>query len=256
MRNLTLNPANKQEAKVALVTGGARRIGASIINALHQVEYRVVIHCHSSLSEAHNLASKLNEVKNNSALVLVGDLSKQQCAAVLISQVEEWAGRLDVLVNNASLFIRTDNTGFNAKDWQNLFDVNVKAPYLLSLAARLLLAKSQGCIINLSDIHSEKPLKDYSLYCQTKAALEMQTKSLAREFAPNIRVNAVAPGAIAWPEAENQLSNELQQQIIAKTPLKQHGEPQFIAQAVLALIQNPFVTGQSLKVDGGRSIMN
>ena len=135
-----------------------------------------------------------------------------------------------------------------------LFDTNVKVPFLLSLAARPLLRQQRGAIINITDIHAEKPLLGYSVYCQSKAALEMQTKTLAREFSPEIRVNAVAPGAIAWPEHANRLSSEEQQKIIDKTPLKCHGEPEYVAQAVLALGENPFITGQVLKVDGGRSL--
>lgn len=252
MRNLTLNPANKQEAKVALVTGGARRIGAAIVRHLHQAEYKVIIHCHASLTEAHELAAQLNQNKKESALVLAGELSNPSCASELVKQTQEWAGRLDVLVNNASLFMRSDLT--RVDEWHLLFDVNVKAPFMLSLAARPLLEKTQGCIINITDTHADRPLKDYAAYCQTKAALEMQTKALAREFAPHIRVNAVAPGAIAWPESDNALNGEQQELIINKTPLKKHGTPLYIAQAVLSLAENGFITGQILKVDGGRSI--
>jgi pteridine reductase len=254
MRNLTLNPANKQEAKVALVTGGARRIGAQIVKHLHQAGYKVLIHCHTSLTQAHDLATELNHQRANSAQVVAEELSRAMAAENIIQVVNDWAGRLDLLVNNASIFIRSEERLFDNKDWQTLFDVNVKAPYLLSLAARSLLATQQGCIINLSDIHAKKPLKGYAAYCQTKAALDMQTKALAREFSPDIRVNAVAPGAIVWPESGNALSTEQQKQIINQTPLKRHGDPQYIAQAVLALAENDFITGQILKVDGGRSV--
>jgi pteridine reductase len=249
-----LNQANKQEAKVALVTGGARRIGAAIVRRLHQAGYRVVIHCRNALSEAHALAINLNELREDSAFVLQRELTEFDAAEEIMTTVLEWGGRLDLLVNNASVFIRSESNSFNAADWQDLFDVNVKAPFLLSMAAYPLLKKQHGAIINLTDIHADKPLKGYSVYCQSKAALKMQTKSLAREFSPEVRVNAVAPGAIIWPENANALNKEEQQKIISKTPLKIHGDPDYIAQAVLALVQNPFITGQVLKVDGGRSV--
>lgn len=249
-----MNQANTQEAKVALVTGGARRIGAAIVKKLHDAGYKVVIHCRFSLNEAHALAVDLNNQRVDSAFVLQRELTEQGAASEMMTIITEWSGRLDLLVNNASVFTRTDCNSFNAADWAGLFDTNVKAPFLLSLAARSLLSKTSGCIINLTDIHAERPLKGYSLYCQSKAALEMQTKTLAREFSPAVRVNAVAPGATIWPENDNTLSAVEQQKIIDKTPLKSHGNPECIAQAVLALAENFFITGQILKVDGGRSL--
>jgi len=249
-----LNQANTQALKVALVTGAARRIGAAIAEQLHQAGYSVIIHCRSSLAEAQSLAQNLNQKRPNSALVLPCDLCTHQAIEELISSATAWVGRLDVLVNNASIFSRTDLADFDDKGWSELFETNVKIPFQLSLAARPYLALQQGAIINITDIHADKPLKGYAVYCQTKAALVMQTKALAREFAPQIRVNAIAPGAIAWPEQGNVLSLEQKNEIINKTPLKRHGSPLFIAQAVLALIENPFITGQILNVDGGRSV--
>ena len=152
--------------------------------------------------------------------------------------------------------MRTELTSFASNDWNVLFDIHVKAPFLLSLAARPLLAKQSGAIINITDIHAETPLKGYSVYCQSKAALEMQTKSLARELAPEIRVNAIAPGAIIWPEHSNTLNAETQEKIITKIPLKKHGAPEYVAKAVLALAANSYITGQILKVDGGRSLLS
>jgi pteridine reductase len=252
-----LNHANKQVARVALVTGAARRIGATIAHYLHQAGFRVVIHCHQSLQEATALAQILNSKKPHSALVLTADLTIKQDAINLITETILWAGQLDLLVNNASIFTftSTEENALDDEQWNKLFTTNVKAPYWLSYTAHAFLAKQKGAIINITDIHAEHPLKGYSVYCQSKAALTMQTKSLAREFAPNVRVNAVAPGAIAWPENNNALSDTLQQKIIAETPLKQHGNPIFIAQAVLALADNPFITGQTLNVDGGRSLI-
>ncbi|MDI1352764.1 MAG: pteridine reductase [bacterium] len=249
-----MKPQNKQEAKVALVTGGARRIGSAIVKQLHQAGYKVGIHCRNSLDAASALALELNKKCPDSAVVLATELTTEHAAEQLINQMQQWAGRLDLLVNNASIFIKTKSDSFNNSDWESLFNINLKVPFLLSRAAQPLLAKHQGAIINISDIHAAKPLKGYSVYCQTKAALDMQTKSLAREFAPHIRVNGVAPGAIMWPENANSLSGEEQQHIIAKTPLKCHGHPDYIAQAILALAQNPFITGQIIQVDGGRGL--
>ncbi|CEK09322.1 pteridine reductase [Legionella hackeliae] len=249
-----LTQANKHAVKVALVTGAARRIGAAIVSKLHEAKFKVVIHCHQSLRDAQMLAATLNEQHPDSALVISQDLNEKNAANKLIAAALVWGGRLDVLVNNASIFNRTMLIKPDEAHWNDLFDTNVKLPFFLSMEACSHLAKHQGVIINLTDIHAEKPLKDYAVYCQTKAALVMQTKALAREFAPDVRVNAVAPGAIMWPEHGNALNLEIQQKIVSQTPLKRHGHPSFIAQAVLALVENPFITGQILSVDGGRSI--
>jgi len=246
-----LNHDNKQVTRVALVTGAARRIGASIATHLHQAGFNVVIHCHQSQSEAEQLAAKMNSTRKNSALVLVADLMIMSKAVELIANTMGWANRLDLLVNNASVFTKAS---LDETEWDRLFTTNVKAPFWLSHSAYPHLAAHQGSIINITDIHAKKTLKDYSSYCQSKAALAMQTTTLAREFAPKVRVNAVAPGATIWPELANQLSEAIQQKIIARTPLKQHGDPLFIAQAVLALVENPFITGQTLSVDGGQEV--
>ncbi len=205
------------QAPVALITGAARRIGAAIASYLHQAGYRIIIHYHHSDSEAHDLAQALNQQRTNSALTLVADLCQPNAADMLIANTIDWAGKLNLLVNNASIFMRTDPGAADIIAWDKLFNTNVKAPFLLSQAAFPYLAAQHGAIINITDAHADKPLKDYAVYCQTKAALNMQTKALAREFAPNVRVNAVAPGAIAWPEGENALSSVRQK----KSSLKQ-----------------------------------
>lgn len=243
-----MNQANKQDVQVALVTGSAQRIGAAIVRHLHEAGFRVVIHCYQSQAHAHTLAQELNRNRLDSAMVLTADLCAKKAGQMLISETLKWAGRLDLLVNNASVFSRND------ADWDALFNLNVKAPFLLSTSAFPLLSQSHGSIVNITDIHADKPLKGYAVYCQSKAALSMQTKALAREFAPTVRVNAVAPGAIMWPEQDNELNTAQKQKIIAEVPLKQHGNPVFIAQAVLALAENTFITGQTLCVDGGRSL--
>jgi len=254
-----VNLDKTQDVSVALVTGAARRIGAAIAERLHQAGFNVVIHCHDSRQEADALSNKLNHLRAHSACVLVADLSLKNQACTLVKQAVDWQGRLDVLVNNASCFIKTpvrniDLDGVDEAVWDKLWVTNVKAPLWLSEAAYACLAKHQGSIINITDVHAEKPLSEYAVYAQTKAALKMQTEALAREYAPNIRVNAVAPGAIAWPEGENALSPQLQKNIISKTLLKKHGEPKWIAEAVLSLVLNEFITGQTLRVDGGRSL--
>jgi len=251
----TLNHNNKQANRVALVTGAARRIGAGIVTSLHQAGFRVVIHCHQSRKEAHELEATLNQQRAGSALVISADLTVKQQAIELIAKAIKWAERLDLLVNNASIFTKTVLGELNDSDWDALFTTNVKAPFWLSQTAYPYLALHKGSIINITDIHASKTLKDYSAYCQSKAALAMQTKLLAREFAPLVRVNAVAPGATIWPELSNELSEDVQEKIIARTPLKQHGHPLFIAQAVLALAENTFITGQTLSVDGGQMLV-
>ena len=249
-----MNRDKTQDVRVALVTGAARRIGAAIVERLHQAGFNVVIHCHESKQDADVLSKKLNQIRSNSACVLVADLSLKYNTCALIKQAIAWQGRLDVLVNNASCFIKTPAGDIDEAAWDMLWVTNVKSPYWLSEAARICLAEHEGSIINITDIHAEKALSDYAVYSQTKAALKMQTEALAREYAPEIRVNAVAPGAIAWPEGKNALSPEIRAQIISKTLLKKHGEPKWVAEAVLSLILNEFMTGQTLRVDGGRSI--
>jgi pteridine reductase len=250
----TLNQANKQERKVVLVTGAARRIGAAIVKNFHQAGYNVLIHCYHSIKEAEQLSAFLNAQVTNTAKVISLDLTDPAAALQLIEAVITWAGRLDVLINNASLFTQTDTQYFDEDHWHSLFNIHVKAPYALSCAAKNYLAQQQGAIINITDIHAQKPLKGYGVYCQSKAALEMQTMSLARDWAPNIRVNAIAPGSTLWPESANRLSAEDKQKVLSKTLLAGHGDAEPLAQMVLALAENSFITGQVLNVDGGRSL--
>lgn len=231
---------------VALVTGAAQRIGAAIARRLHQSGFHVMVHYHHSKEAAMHLADQLNQERANSADTVGADLRDQGAAQVIIDASLSRFGQLNLLVNNASIFSRQD------ADWMDMFLCNVQAPYGLSLAAFSHLSQTKGSIINITDIHASMPLRHYAAYCQSKAALAMQTRALALEFAPAVRVNAIAPGAIAWPEGDNQVSPNVQDQIIAKTLLQRHGAPQYIAKAVMYLVDNDFVTGQTLQVDGGR----
>lgn len=236
----------QHDQPVALITGAAHRIGAALASDLHQAGFRVVVHYHHSEAAAQQQVLTYNQSRANSAIALRADLCSLTTIPSLIDTVLAQWGRLDLLINNASIFSKCDS------DSESMWRCNVQAPYQLSWAAFPHLEATQGSIINITDIHAHTPLRDYAIYCQTKAALAMQTRALAQQFAPNVRVNAIAPGAIMWPEADNQLQPMIQEKIISKTLVKRHGSPQYIAQAMMYLVTNQFVTGQSLQVDGGR----
>ncbi len=240
--------------KVALITGGARRIGACIAQTLHQAGMNVVIHYHSSAEAARALQKQLNQRRENSCLLIQGELSVHDKLKSLLKETIQQMGRLDVLVNNASAFFPTPLKTTTEKDWGRLIDTNLKAPFFLSQAAAPHLAKHSGCIINLIDIYAERPLPDHPVYCASKAGLASLTRSFAQSLAPEVRVNGIAPGAILWPDTQqDQLA---QQRLISRTPLKRLGDPQDIANAALFLIQSaPYMTGQILNIDGGRSVM-
>ena len=243
------------QVRVAWVTGSARRIGMAIARQLHAAGFAVVLHAHRSTAEAMGVLAELNQLRANSAYFVSADLGQLNDLPAVFAEVMAWRGRLDVLVNNASVFLRTPVAGLCTDEADRMWLINVKAPFCLSELAYPELARVQGCIINLTDIHAEKPLTGYGWYCQSKAALKMQTEWLAREYAPHVRVNAVAPGAIIWPEGANALTRAQQQAIVQQTPLQCHGAPVRIAEAVLSLLDNAFITGQTLRVDGGRSLL-
>lgn len=244
---------NRLKNKVALVTGSARRIGATTIRLLHQHGAEVVVHYHHSQDEAKALCHELNQQRADSCLSVQSDLTQLDELAPLIKHIIEQKGRLDILVNNASSFYPTALGKITAKDWDNLIGSNLKAPLFLSQAAMPYLKKHKGCIVNLVDIHGFRPMKNYPVYSIAKAGLLMLTQSLARELAPEIRVNGIAPGAILWPEDnENQTD---QQELLAKTALKRAGSPEDIANAILFLVQDAdYITGQVIPVDGGRML--
>lgn len=243
----------KNSQKVALITGAARRIGAEIASLLHHAGFNVVLHYNSSAKEAEKLCATLNEKRQFSAIVLRADLQEVDSLPALVNEAVNTWGRLDVLVNNASRYYKTGIGEITEYSWGELMNTNLKAPLFLSQAAAPHLAKTQGCIINITDIHGEKPVRDYIVYCLSKAGLIMLTKVLAKEFGPNIRVNGVSPGAIIWPEGQNALSVEMKEKIISRTALHKSGDPEAIAKAVLYLVKDAdYVTGHTLIVDGGR----
>jgi pteridine reductase len=241
------------EGKVALVTGAARRIGAAIARRLHAAGANVVLHYRGADADAAQLEKDLNAARAGSALKLKGDLLAPVAPKALVDAALQRFARLDILVNNASAFYPTAVGRIELGHWEELIGSNLRAPLFLSQAAAAQLALSGGAIVNIADIHAERPLKGYVVYSIAKAGLVALTRSLALELAPAVRVNAVAPGAIAWPE-DGQFDPAERSRIVASTPLARTGTPEEIAQAVHFLCTAPFVTGQVLAVDGGRSI--
>jgi pteridine reductase len=241
--------------KTALITGAARRVGATLAKTLHQAGMNIVLHYRDSLEEAQKVHKELNLRRKESAILLQADLLNNSSFESLIHQAAHSWGRLDVLINNASSFYQTPVGKITELQWNNLIGTNLKAPLFLSQAAAPHLQESNGCIINITDIHADRPLKNYTVYCIAKAGLVMLTKSMARELAPEIRCNAIAPGAILWPESEDYANT--QQEIISRTALKRQGSPEDIARTALFLIRDAdYITGQIISVDGGRTLSN
>ncbi|MFN3884626.1 MAG: pteridine reductase [Rhodocyclaceae bacterium] len=239
---------------VVLITGAARRVGAEIARCLHAAGARVVLHYRSSAQHAEALAADLNARREKSALAVRHDLCECHASDSLIRAALDHFGRLDALVNNASSFFRTPVGQIDEAAWDDLVGSNLKGPLFLSQAAAPHLAKARGCIVNITDIHAERPLKGYLVYCVAKAGLLGLTRALALELGPQVRVNAVAPGAIEWPENATDFPPEEQAAIIEHTLLKRVGSPRDIARTVKFLIFDaPYITGQVINVDGGRT---
>lgn len=239
---------------VALVTGGARRIGAAIVRALHAAGMKVVIHYRASTVDAQALASELENARAGSVVLASGDLCDTATATALIQTATQRFGRLDLLVNNASSFYPTPLGKTSDAQFDDLIGTNLKAPFFLAQAAADALTSTQGAIINIADLYADRPMKSYLVYSAAKAALVSLTRSLARELAPSVRVNAISPGVILWPEGDG--DEHAQHRIIARTPLERMGTPADIQSAVLFLAHDAkFVTGQVLYIDGGRSIV-
>jgi len=250
MSHMTPTPLAGQ---AVLVTGAARRVGAAIARTLHAAGANVLLHYRNSDTEAFALARELERVRAGSAITLKADLLDFHQLAPLIEAAVAAFGRLDALVNNASTFYPTPVGSITAQDWDDLMGTNVKAPLFLAQAAAPALRKAGGLIINLVDIHGSRPLKRYPLYCTAKAALGMLTRSLARELAPQVRVNGIAPGPILWPDDAPDAKTKAK--IISHTLLERQGTPDDVARTALFLAADaPYITGQVLVVDGGRSV--
>lgn len=245
-------PKNSLTNKVALVTGAARRVGAAISRKLHHAGINVILHYNASEVEAVTLCEELNQKRAASAAAIRADLSISESEKLLVQQASNVWGRLDVLVNNASRFYRTNFGKITEFAWDDLITSNLKAPFFIAQAAAPYLKETEGCVINITDINAQRPLRDYSVYCISKGGLVIATKVLAKELGPSIRVNAVSPGPVMWPEGENALSDTEKLNIINHTSLRRAGSPQDIAKAVLFFVKDGhYVTGQVLAVDGG-----
>lgn len=239
--------------KIALITGASKRLGAAIGQSLHGNGMNVVLHYRHSAAEAEALCTRLNQIRCNSAAILQADLGDSACHAHLIERaVSIWNG-LDALVNNASAFFPSTVGEITEAHWDELIGANMKAPFFLAQAAARILRTRRGCIINMVDIHGERPLKNYPVYSISKAGLVAITEALAKELGPEIRVNGIAPGAILWPEGD--MSEEQKNEIISRITLRRIGSADDIARSVLFLVRDAdYITGQIIAVDGGRRL--
>ncbi|MEQ1599063.1 MAG: pteridine reductase [Methylotenera sp.] len=241
--------------KVILITGGAKRVGAAICRELHANGASLMIHYKTSIKEARALQAELNLQRANSVAIIQGDLLNIAVLPSLVHETINQFSRLDVLINNASTYYPTEIGHINEENWHDLVGSNLKAPMFLAQAAAAELLKNHGCIVNISDMHVERPKKSYVVYSVAKAGLVTLTKSLAQELGPEVRVNAVAPGPVQWPENNPQFDEVYRQRVISQTLLKRVGEATDVAKAVKFLIYDaPFITGHVLAVDGGRSL--
>ena len=243
------------QERAVLVTGAGRRIGAAIARTLHGAGARVVLHCNRSRAEAEALCAELDARRSRSCAIVQADLLQVASLPRLAEDAARAFGRLDGLVNNASSFLATPFGGIGVREWEDLMGTNLRAPFFLSQAAAPHLRAARGAIVNIVDIHAERPLADYAVYSIAKAGLAGLTRSLAIELAPDVRVNGVAPGAILWPEQGKHYSGEERARITAQAPLERIGTPEDVAGAVKYLLFDaPFVTGEIISVDGGRRL--
>ena len=238
--------------KIALVTGGSKRIGASICEELHKSNINVMIHYKNSKEDALYLKDKLNKIRSNSTDIVQGDLCKTGSYEKIISNVIKRFGQLDYLVNNASSYFPTQIDNLNEDDWNDLISTNLKAPLFLCQAAAKFLKEKKGSIVNITDANENNPKKNYIIYNLAKSGLVSLTRSLAVDLAPNVRVNAVAPGAILWPEDGQESEVGYRENLISQTFLKKQGAPENIAKAVVFLLSTAtYTTGEIIHVDGG-----
>jgi pteridine reductase len=241
-----------ENTKVALITGAAKRIGATLSRTLHAQGYKLILHYRSSSADADLLLCELNEIRPGSVIKLQADLNDMKAVDELAkTAISKWGG-IDLLINNASSFYPTPIENSTQEQWDELINSNLRAPYFLCSALTHSLKENQGCIINMIDIHAQRGLPGHPIYSIAKAGLQMMTLSLAKELAPSVRVNGVSPGPILWPEAD--LNDDQKQTILNQTLLNRTGSPDDLAEAVLFLSNAPFITGQILSVDGGKSL--
>jgi pteridine reductase len=244
----------KLAGKTALITGAARRVGAQTAQTLHENGANIIIHYGHSAEDAQNLVARLNKQRPDSAACLQADLLKPDELQKLATSAMNVFDGLDILVNNASTFYPTPLGEISEDNWDDLMGTNIKAPLFLSQACFPALKKRAGSIINMVDIHARSPLKDHITYSCAKAANIMLTHSLALEMGPDVRVNAVAPGAILWPEDGKSDDSEERRQILQQIPLKRIGKPDNIAETILFLVTSDYINGQVVNVDGGRQL--
>jgi len=238
--------------KTVLITGAAKRIGAAIAEQLHASGMNVIIHYNSSAKEAHELVKKLNGIRRDSAIMIQANLEHKEYYSALIDATLDFKGGLDVLINNASAYFPTSLASLDDQQWNELINTNLKAPLFLSQLAAKSLRSNKGCIINITDIHADRPLRGHSVYSISKAGLVMLTQSLAKEMAPAIRVNAISPGVIMWPD---DIQEEKKNEILNETMMKRTGNVEDITKAVIFLIKDAdYITGQVLNIDGGRTL--
>ena len=244
---------NKKK-QVAIITGGAKRIGASICRRLHKANIDLIIHYKSSRIEANSLQDELNNTRKCSASIIQADLLDPNSYSLIINEAIKIYGQLDFLINNASSYYPTNIDDVDESNWNELIGSNLKSSLFLSKEASPFLKKTNGSIINITDAHITNPKKNYIIYSIAKSGLTTLTKSLAQELGPEIRVNAVAPGPVLWPDQSNEFDISYQKKVISQTMLKKVGNADDIAKAVEFLLLNaPFITSHILNVDGGRS---
>lgn len=236
--------------KTALITGGAARIGAQIAKTLHDNNFKIIIHCNESLEKAEILSEKLNSKRKNTVEVVSGNLNSIDSIKSIVDSIDS----LDLLVNNASVFYPKSVKDSDIKVWDEVLNVNLRAPFFLSKGLSEKLSTTSGSIINIIDIHSERPLKNHSVYNISKAGLKMMTQTLAKELAPSVRVNGVSPGSILWPEASAEISDLEKKLMLERIALNKQGSPQDIADTVLFLANSEYITGQIINIDGGRTL--
>lgn len=244
---------NQKNNKIVLITGAGKRLGEATALKLHSLGMDIIVHYNSSESEAKNLVAHMNDIRDNSAISLKLNLREFSSYDKEFSELDNKWSDIDVLINNASTFYPTDIKSSSTEDWDDLHDVNLKAPFFISKHFYKPLKNNKGCIINIIDIHADRPLDEFPIYSAAKAGLKMLTKSLALEFGPEVRVNGVSPGSIIWPEIQEYESEH--QAIIESTILKRQGDRSDIAKTCAFLINDAdYITGQIINVDGGRSL--